>query len=110
MNIINRDSYGVRTAWITESCHILSSKERLEALKPELVKPDLLAVLVFGKRPEWLILLDFIGTDNTHYARIFSSSFDVEDPVFGLFDQSCPLFSDPLGSTVQPYNLSSRNQ
>ena len=82
----------------------------MEAPIPKLVKPHLLAVLVLGKRPEWMIPLDFIGTDNTHYAHIFSSSFDVEDPVFGLFDQSCPLFFDSLGSTVQPYNLSSRNQ
>ncbi len=63
-----------------------------------MVKPHFLAVLVFGKSSEWLILLDLIAADNTPYALIFSSPFDIEDLIFSFFGQFRPLFFNPFNS------------
>ena len=61
-----------------------------------MIKPNFLAVLVLGKDPEGLILLDFITTDNTLLSHILTRSADVEDLVFGPFYKFLPFFLDPF--------------
>ena len=56
----------------------------------------MLTVLVFGKRPEGLILLDLITTDHTFLSHILTGSADVEDLVPGSFYKFLPSSLDPF--------------
>jgi hypothetical protein len=63
-----------------------------------MVNPLLLAVLVFWKRPVYLVGSDFLAADETLHAvdpckSVGSGrSGDVEELVLGFFDLALPLF------------------
>ena len=61
-----------------------------------MIKPHFFAVLVFGKSPESLILLDLITTNNTFPSHFLTCSVDVKDLVFRSFDKVLSFFLDPL--------------
>src|SRR4030042_6563045 len=61
-----------------------------------MIKPHFFAVLVLGKSPESLILLDLITTNNTFPSHFLTCSVDVKDLVFRLFDKFFPFFLDPF--------------
>ena len=61
-----------------------------------MIKPHFLAVLVLGKSPEGLILLDLITTDNAFPSRCFGCSVDVEDLILRSSDKFLSFVLDPL--------------
>jgi hypothetical protein len=63
-----------------------------------MIKPQFLAVPIFGKNPESLILLDLITTDNAFPSPILSGPADVERLVFGSLCKLLPFAPDPKGT------------